>query len=142
AQQPSEYFQGDAGETLDPAAITAYQVRLEELVDGLREAGERGEQQLQEALHRESEQLRTALETAVDLRGRARKAGNNRERVRNAASNAIRRALAEIKESSLALWAHLQPPRLSLGNSMRYHTSPKVAWAMEFRRDDATLHAM
>jgi hypothetical protein len=130
ARQPESYFLGDAGDTTDPSSLTTYEARMEELIDDMREATERGEAAKQELVQKEMNDLTQLIRTAVDVHGRARKAGDNRDCTRKAVAIAIKRAIEEIAKSNRALAQHLQPPTLSRGYVLCYSGSPNPAWEM------------
>jgi hypothetical protein len=99
---------GDAGELLDAKARAAYQVRLEELEDTLREAESFGDRARAAKARAEREAIADELARAVGLGGRSRKAASATERARINVQRRLRDVIGRIREQSPALGGHLE----------------------------------
>jgi hypothetical protein len=126
ARNPKKYALGDSGDVLDRQSLSAYQAAYEQLKEDLEEA-ERLEGQGMAAMkpsHRireEMDLLAKEVAKAKGLGGRIRKAGDDKERVRKAVSNAIGRVIKkEIAPEDPALADHLSRPRLIRGKNPSY----------------------
>lgn len=120
-----------AGPLLDPEARRAYRERIEELTAELAEA-ERFTDPERAARHRqELELLRAELARGEGLGGRARAAGSNSERARQAATKALKSALARIATESPSLSRHLAST-VRTGTYCRYDPDPRlpISWRL------------
>jgi hypothetical protein len=98
---------GDAGEILDARARAEYRRRIVALREEREDATARADLARADAARAELERLEDELRQAVGVGGRARRAGSDTERVRNAISHRIRAAIAQIARRHPALGAHL-----------------------------------
>jgi hypothetical protein len=99
---------GDAGDLLDAKARAAYQARLEELDDTLREAESFGDRTRAAKARAEREAIADELARAVGLGGRSRKAASATERARINVQRRLRDVIERIREQSPALGGHLE----------------------------------
>jgi hypothetical protein len=98
---------GDAGEVLDAKAKETYARRLVEIDEDLEEATAFGDLGRGARARAEREFLVRELSRAVGLGGRDRRACSASERARASVTQAIRHAMARIKELHADLGAHL-----------------------------------
>jgi hypothetical protein len=128
ASNPRAYALGDAGESADAAALTSYRARYEDLEELLAEAKKNGDFAAQERYQNEMAKLVEEIERHRGLGGRKRKASDDRDRVRKAVGNAVRRGVEQIASYDKGLAAHLSPPRLSCGHDLRYDPGTDICW--------------
>jgi len=83
-----------------------------------------------EELEKEKTWITSTLGAARGLKGRKRKLGDDRNRVRNRVCNAIRRALNQVKQYDARLCEHLVRPILNLGHTISYVPRDGMAWSM------------
>lgn len=115
----------DAGPILDAEARRAYRERIDELRSEVADA-ERGNDLERAELHRrEIEMLRAELLRAGGLAGRTRTAGSATERARQAATKAMKSALARIAAHSPAMSQHLAST-VRTGTYCRYDPDPRL----------------
>jgi hypothetical protein len=119
---------GTAGDVIDREALRSYSIRLAEIADELAAARADNDLAAETALEREAEQIRALVRQSLDHRGRSRRAVDDRESVRKAVGNAIRRTVDQIREIHPALAEHLSPPRLRCGANPIYSPEASVAW--------------
>ncbi len=98
---------GDAGELLDTRAKETYTRRLAEIDEDLAEASAFGDLGRLSRARDEREFLVRELSRAVGLGGRDRRACSASERARASVTQAVRHAMARIKEMNAELGAHL-----------------------------------
>jgi hypothetical protein len=122
------YALGDAGEVADREALSAYRARADELVEELQEARENNDPGAQERIRQEMQFLAEQTRAARGLGGRQRKASDDRERVRKAVANAIRRTIQTIAQYDRQLAEHLRGPRLRVGRSLSYTPDRGLRW--------------
>jgi hypothetical protein len=127
ARVPQEYILGDAGERSDTEARDAYQARYREIQEEMEQARKDNDEAAKERLRKETEMLAKELKDR-GWAGRPKKEKDDRNRVRNAVGNAIRRAIEQIAEYDKGLAEHLQPPRLRCGNHPVYDPGSKIDW--------------
>lgn len=121
----------DAGPVLDLEARRAYRERIEELTADLTEA-ERFNDSERAARHRqELELLRAELSRGEGLGGRERASGSTSERARQAATKALKSALARIAAESPSLSRHLAST-VRTGTYCRYDPDPRlpIVWRL------------
>jgi tetratricopeptide (TPR) repeat protein len=94
---------GDAGQTLDSRALSAYKCRLDELGSELEEAETFNDAGRVARLREEREAIGLQLRSAVARHGRIRTAGAHGERARSAVSKSIRFSLKRITKLDPAL---------------------------------------
>jgi len=82
-----------------------------------------------EELENEKTWITSELRKASGIKGRKRQLGGDRNRVRNRVCNAIRRAIAQIRQYDARLSEHLQKPVLNLGHTISYVPRDDLAWA-------------
>jgi len=121
--------QSDAGAVIDDDAIRSYRLRLEEINEGLDEAKANNDLAKIAALENEKEWINSELTNARGLWGRVRKLADERNKVRNRVCNAIRRALAKIKQYDKPLFEHLTKPILNLGHTVSYVPRDGMTWS-------------
>ncbi|QDU19879.1 adenine nucleotide alpha hydrolase family protein [Urbifossiella limnaea] len=125
---------GDAGEVLDDEARRAYRdchrERYEELAGERDEARRNNDSGRLEKAQHELEALAGELVTAGALGGRVRRACDDRDRLRKAVGNAIRRVVTEIGDDDKAFATHLSPPRLTCGASPCYRPGQPITWEL------------
>lgn len=122
---------GDAGEVLDPEARRAYRRRLEDLRDELREAQSWADTERAARARQEMDALVEELTRGEGLGGRARRAGSDAERARQAVTKALKSAVERINRHSPALGRHLAST-VRTGTYCRYDPDPRVpvAWKL------------
>lgn len=118
---------GSAGDMLDDRALKEYRERLKDLEEELREAEENHDIGRAQRLKEEVEAITAEIGRATGLRGRNRKAADDRERARQAVSTAIHRALRSIKKEHEPLWQHLHNS-LQIGEFLSYQPDQPTAW--------------
>ncbi len=99
---------GDAGEILDEQAKRAYATKALQLRKEIAEAEDHNDLGRLALLQTEFEQLTEELAYATGLGGRNRRAASNAQRARTAVKQAIRRAIASLKDSIPALAQHME----------------------------------
>jgi uncharacterized membrane protein len=109
----------DAGDALDPQAITAYKQRLEDLRDTEAEACSHNDTARAERAREEIEAITEELARGVGLGGRARKASSTTEKARVNVRQRLQAAITRIAEHSPALAKHLRQS-LRTGSFCRY----------------------
>jgi hypothetical protein len=128
ARCPAEYALGDAGERIDPEALTAYQARYDELKEEMATAKANNDLAAQSRINGEMSALQAEIKSATAPGGKLRKDSDDRERVRKAVGNAIRRAVRDIAVFDSPLGKHFQPPQLICGISPCYRPNPEITW--------------
>lgn len=99
---------GDAGEILDEQARRVYAQRALELRQEIAEAEDHHDLGRLDVLQAEFEQLTEELAYATGLGGRNRRAASNAQRARTSVKQAIRRAIASLKDPMPELALHLE----------------------------------
>ncbi len=120
-------FLGSAGNVLDDNALKDYREHLKELEEEIREAETNNDIGRLQLLKESYEAVTTEIGRATGLGGRRRKAADDRERARQAASAAIHRALRAIKKEHETLWQHLQNS-LKIGEFLSYQPDQPTSW--------------
>ena len=121
----------DGDDVIDPEYRQALVTRLEEideLIARAKESGEPTQFDEIEVLEKDRLFINSVLSEAKGFRGRTRKLGDERNKVRNRVCNAIRRALRKIEQYDKPLAEHLQRPVLSLGHSISYVPRDGTVW--------------
>jgi hypothetical protein len=98
----------DAGELLDPRAIAAYKLRLEDLREAEAEATKHHDSERASRAREEIAALASQLAQGVGLGGRARKASSTAEKARINVRKRLLDAIHRIREHSPALAKHLE----------------------------------
>jgi 7-cyano-7-deazaguanine synthase in queuosine biosynthesis len=111
---------GSAGQAADHEAIVAYRVKLRELAAEIETARKYNDTGKQITLECERDALLKEITTQTGLGGRLRRVADDRERVRQSVTTAIRRAIREIAVYDQALANHLARPNLQRGQSLTY----------------------
>jgi hypothetical protein len=121
--------EGDAGQMLDPTALTAYRRRLSEIGTQLDAADRRGDQAAADDLTAERDAILAELRTATGLGGRPRRTGGSAERARVAVRKAIAAALAQAGRHDPGV-ARLLSDSVRTGMTCRCDPSPDqpVTW--------------
>ncbi len=113
---PDSFESSSAVESIDKEALSEYRTRLAQLDDEMeKEDNEAAKRELQ----KEHGEVSKLLRSAVDQYGRPRKTNPVTERHRKAVSEAITRALKELKGSLPKLADHLKS-QISTGNTLTY----------------------
>jgi hypothetical protein len=122
---------GDAGDMLDAAAKDAYRRRLAEIDDDIDEARANGDELRAAQGQTEREFLVTELARAVGLGGRDRRAGSQSERARASVTQALRKAMARLRDIDPALGEHLDRT-VRTGTYCAYLPDPRLppAWKL------------
>ncbi|WP_278314127.1 hypothetical protein [Lolliginicoccus levis] len=122
---------GDAGNTLDDQARTAYRRRLAEIDDDIDEASMTGDPQRQAQAEAEREFLVRELSRAFGIGGRQRRSGSLSERARVRVTRSIRSAIAHMADHHQALGAHLDHA-IRTGTYCSYCPDPQlvVEWSI------------
>ena len=127
AKHPERFALGSKGEVMDREGLTAYRSHYLDLQEQFDKARKSGDEVLMGQFQKEMAALLQAIHEASDHRGRPRKT-DDRERVRKAVTNAIRRAVKDIAKYDKALGKHLRAPRLQCGRKPCYDPPEGVAW--------------
>jgi tetratricopeptide (TPR) repeat protein len=98
---------GDAGETLDERAKSAYRRRLAEIEDDIEQARAVEDAEREAQADAERDFLMRELARAVGLGGRDRRIGSASERARSSVTRAVRQGIARIGEHHPQLGEHL-----------------------------------
>jgi len=118
---------GSAGDAVDARALKEYREHLKDLEADLREAEENHDIGRTQRLKEDIEAITAEIGRATGLRGRPRKAADDRERARQAVSTAIHRALRAIKKDHQPLWQHLENS-LQIGEFLSYQPDRPTTW--------------
>ena len=118
---------GDAGEILDTRARRELKQRGRDLLDLIHDALELGNAERAEQLRAEAIEINKALEEGIGLGGRPRKAKDDRKRIRDSFSAAVKRALKRISEFDQPLADHLIAS-IKLGSVVSYRPTDTVEW--------------
>lgn len=122
----------DAGAVLDAEARQSLMTRraeIQERIDAARDSDDPASVDEVDELENERQWIDDELRKAKGLSGRARKLGDERNKVRNRVCNAIRRALKKIDQFDRPLAEHLAKPVLNLGHSINYTPRDGVQWS-------------
>jgi hypothetical protein len=122
------YSLGSAGDKIDKDALSAYQARYAELKEELEEARSNNDDAAITRIQGEMAALVEEIHRAKGLGGRIRQDADDRDRVRKAVGNAIRRAVKDIGQFDKRLADHLKSPCLSCGHSPSYSPNQDVTW--------------
>lgn len=128
ARNPDRYVLGSAGTNTDAESLKAYAARLTELREELEDAKRDNDIGRQEAIQVDIESLNGELKRGRGLGNRLRKASDDRDRIRKAVGNAIRRSINGIGQYDPRLAEHLKSQALRLGLSPLYSPMEDVAW--------------
>jgi hypothetical protein len=121
----------DAGPVVDAEARRAYRQRIAELTSELVDAERAGDTSRAAQCEQELESLRAELSSAAGLAGRDRPSGSTSERARQAATKALKSALARITAHSPALGRHLAST-IRTGTYCRYEPDPRLPITWRF----------
>jgi 7-cyano-7-deazaguanine synthase in queuosine biosynthesis len=128
-QDPSLFALGSAGEVLDEDALATYRATYEEWQEELERARKNNDLGAVEEIQGRIARLAQELEQNQAFRGRARRAADDRDRVRKAVGNALRRAVKQIRAYDKRFAEHLTPPRLTCGHTPCYQPgSDQIRW--------------
>jgi hypothetical protein len=114
-------------EVLDSDAVKKYRSRWEDLHHQLEEAKRNNDPGRQEKLQNELDALTTHLSSAKGLGGRKQRMGNDAQKIRKSASNAITRAIRTIRRTHPSLAKHLESS-IRLGIWLGYSPANDVDW--------------
>lgn len=117
---------GDA--VYDDAAIKDIRTRLTELTEQRDDQRERGNHEKAAELDDKIEELQQWFEAGMNVKGRPRRLGSDRDKVRKRVGNAIRRGIDAIQPVDPALAAHLEN-FITTGNDCSYRPVPAVRWS-------------
>lgn len=126
ARRRVELGLGTAGKRADRESLSAIHGRMAELREDIEKAKENNDPAAQEQAERELEALAGELRSCKDIRGKIRALGDEREKVRKAVYNALRRVFEEVAESDPALAEHLEQ-NVERGHTLLYR-SVGVDW--------------
>jgi predicted ATPase len=123
---------GDAGEMLDHQAKLEYRRKISELREEQDELRDRGDHERVEEIESEIQFLTHELARALDIRGRARRAGSISERARLNVRRAIKAALQKTSERHATMGALLEQT-IRTGTFCSYVPNPlsPVAWQFD-----------
>jgi hypothetical protein len=119
---------GDAGPALGETDLAAYRAMYEVAKLARQMAHEHNDPAAAEQADRTLSWLAEEMRKHRGLGGQPRKASDDRERVRKAVGNAVRRAVGQIAEDDPAFGEHLQPPRLTCGATLGYQPGDDLRW--------------
>lgn len=128
SKQPEKFSLGSSGGTADVDALRAYHARLRELEDELEEARSDSDEARQVRLENEKESIIKEVRRNTSLGGKPRKGDDDRERIRKAVGNAIRRTISDIKLFDSRLADHLSSPTLRGGMNPCYSPPNGTHW--------------
>jgi hypothetical protein len=128
SQQQDRFGLGSAGEVLEEEMLAGYRARYEELQEEADEAKRNNDEGTRERCEREMAFFLDEIKRAQGLGGELRQASDDRERVRKAVGNAIRRTVTEISKHDPALAKHLERPRLQCGRNLCYDPPEGMCW--------------
>jgi hypothetical protein len=128
ARNPKRYVLGSAGENSDAEALEAYAAKLTDLREELEKAKCDNNVGLQETLQGEIESLTGELKSGHGLGNRLRRASDDRDRIRKAVGNAIRRSVKAIAQYDARLAQHLKSRALRLGLTPLYSPEEEFVW--------------
>jgi len=133
AKEPSKYMLGNAVDSVDKDAMSAYRARYEDLKKQLDEAQQLTEQGMapfkpESDIREEMVLLAEQIKRDKGLGNKRRQVGDDHDRVRKSFQAAIRRVRTEIGRYDKRLAEHLKPPRLSCGWSPRYDPHEDILW--------------
>jgi hypothetical protein len=127
ARNPRIFGLGDAGETCGKDTLAAYRVLYEETIAELEEGRSKNDLGAIAAHEKTLAWLSERLRVDQGLGGRARKASDDRERVRKAVGNALRRVVKRIDKDCSAFAAHLRE-YLCCGTDCCYQPEGAITW--------------
>ena len=131
ARQPADFALGTAGDAIDEAALKAYHSRLKELRADFDDAKNDQDLARQEAAEEEIKAITAELRRSKGLGKRVRQASDDRERIRKAVGNAVRRTIKEIARYDSSFAEHLKSPTLRLGHNPLYYPKDDIDWVTE-----------
>jgi hypothetical protein len=121
-----------ADEILDAEGRQNFNTRLAEidvLIAAAKESDSATRLDEIEELEKEQNWITSELGKSRGFKGRNRRLGDDRNKVRNRVCNAIRRALRQIKEYDTRLCDHLTKPILNLGHTINYVPRNDMSWS-------------
>jgi hypothetical protein len=119
---------GKQQEVVDSATIADCRKRLSEIESELAEAEKNNDFAAQERLGKEKEEILNLLNTDT-FKGKKAKFSDDKERARIAVTNAINRALDNIKEHNQPLYRHLNNSILR-GSEFTYTPDKEIDWEL------------
>jgi hypothetical protein len=128
AKNTARFALGDAGEQSDKEAIRAYKAKVVELREEIDEAKANNDEGRQIKAEEELAAISEQIQKDRGLRGRSRKAKDDRERFRMSVGAAIRRTLKIISKLNPQLGNHLNRPRLTCGKELSYAPTEELKW--------------
>jgi hypothetical protein len=118
---------GSAGEVLDQQALQEYNSRIQDIDEELAEAERNFDRGQIDSLNKERALIYAEVSRAMGLRGRKRKAVDDRERARQRVSQSIHRSLDAIKAQHEPLWHHLHNS-MKIGMFLSYQPEKPTSW--------------
>jgi hypothetical protein len=133
AKAPQRFQLGNAGDSSDQDALSAYRARYEELKEKLSETQNYIEQGMapptpEADIREEMVFLADQIKRDKGLGTRIRKAADDRDRVRKAFQANIRRVRKEVSKYDKRLAEHLKTPRLRCGWTPCYDPQDDIQW--------------
>jgi 7-cyano-7-deazaguanine synthase in queuosine biosynthesis len=127
ARNPRIFGLSDAGDACEKDALAAYRIVFEETTEELEEAREKNDLGAIAAHQKTLSWLSEHLRVDQGLGGRTRKASDDRERVRKAVGNALRRVVDWIDKDCSEFAAHLRE-NLCCGTDCCYQPEEAITW--------------
>lgn len=118
---------GDAGEATDKDSLAAYRQKVLDLDEEIDRAKRTGDTVMQDVAERERQAILGHLKRVSGLKGQARKAGADLERIRKSVTNAVGRAVSAIRSTCPGMADHLEA-HLTRGVECRYCPPTGVTW--------------
>ncbi|HBT78380.1 MAG TPA: hypothetical protein DEB39_15975 [Planctomycetaceae bacterium] len=123
-------FLSPGEEVLDAAGKTDYRNRLLQLKRDRAEAESENDIAWLERIDAETEAISAQLLKTVDGKGRPRKIGDEKDKLRKRISKNVTKAISMIADNHRELGEHLKSS-ISMGEHMAYRPSGKVEWSFE-----------
>ncbi|MBA7675483.1 hypothetical protein ES703_83718 [subsurface metagenome] len=120
---------GKPQEIIDKDTLQSCQKRIIDIKNELADAEKNNDLAAQERLEAEKEQILSELNAALNLRGESRSFTDNLDKARKAVTNAIKRALENIKKHSMPLYQHLNNS-IQRGINFAYKPDRQTNWQL------------
>jgi len=120
---------GKPQEIIDEDTLQSCQKRIIDIKNELADAEKNNDLAAQERLEAEKEQILSELNAARNLKGESRSFTDNLDKARKAVTNAIKRALENIKTHSMPLYQHLDNS-IQRGIDFAYNPDRKIDWEL------------
>ena len=115
------------GQLLDDQALQEYRERIKDLQEDIDEAERNNNSEAAANAREEKQELEAAISGSLGLGGRARPVGSRQEKARHSVSEAIHRALKNIRTLDSHLGNHLTNS-INTGVRVSYSPEPAVDW--------------